>query len=201
MRGRRTAAAQLSSPEKPQSDDVWEKDMSNEIYIEASHEGFHHVKLQCTESKMIVEVLMEAAFEGIFYTRGSYKSAKPPCYFDATGDTSAKLEIPLDKCKNKKEEKGGGVSNTVIVQYDDYLIYPGDTAFEIACDGSKASVGLADPDPSAAEMPKHRKSTVTSEEGEVTFTPDDIRPRKKKKEKTKKHKTNPENLSYTKSEL
>ena len=28
------------------SDDVWEKDMSEEIYIEASHEGFHHVKLQ-----------------------------------------------------------------------------------------------------------------------------------------------------------
>ena len=28
------------------NDDVWEKDMSEEIYIEASHEGFHHVKLQ-----------------------------------------------------------------------------------------------------------------------------------------------------------
>ena len=28
------------------TDDVWEKDMSEEIYIEASHEGFHHVKLQ-----------------------------------------------------------------------------------------------------------------------------------------------------------
>ena len=28
------------------ADDVWEKDMSNEIYIEASHEGFHHVKLK-----------------------------------------------------------------------------------------------------------------------------------------------------------
>ena len=47
-------------------------------------------------------------------------------------------------------------SNTVIVQHDDFLIYPGDTAFEIACDGSKASIGLADPDPGAVEMPKHR---------------------------------------------
>ena len=28
------------------SDDVWEKDVSEEIYIEASHEGFHHVKLE-----------------------------------------------------------------------------------------------------------------------------------------------------------
>ena len=91
----------------------------------------------------------------------------------------------------------------MIVQHDDYLIYPGDTAFEIACDGARASIGLADPDPSATEMPKHRKSTVTSEEGEVTFTPDDIRPRKnKKKGKTKKHKTDPENISTsTKDEL
>ena len=152
---------------------------------------------------MIVEVLMEEPFEGIFYTRGSYKSGKPPCYFDATGDESAKLEIPLDKCKNKRDKEGSGVSNTVIVQHDDYLIYPGDTAFEIACDGARASIGLADPDPSATEMPKHRKSTVTSEEGEVTFTPDDIRPRKsKKKGKTKKHKTDPENISTsTKDEL
>ena len=28
------------------NDDVWEKDMSEEIYIEASHDGFRHVKLQ-----------------------------------------------------------------------------------------------------------------------------------------------------------
>ena len=28
------------------NDDVWEKDVSEEIYIEASHEGFHHVKLE-----------------------------------------------------------------------------------------------------------------------------------------------------------
>ena len=55
---------------------------------------------------MIVEILMEEPFEGIFYTRGSYKSAKPPCYFDATGDASATLEIPLDGCKNKRDEKG-----------------------------------------------------------------------------------------------
>ena len=105
---------------------------------------------------MVVEILMEEPFEGIFYTRGSYKSAKPPCYFDATGDTSATLEIPLDACKNKRDGKGAAASNTVIVQHDDFLIYPGDTAFEIACDGARASIGLADPDPGAAEMPKHR---------------------------------------------
>ena len=54
------------------------------------------------------------------------------------------------------------------------------------------------------ELPS-RKSTVTSEEGEVTFTPEDIRPRKKKKSDEKKQKkrkkTNPENLSTAKNEL
>ena len=48
--------------------------------------------------------------------------------------------------------------------------------------GTKSRIGLADPDPSSAdkEMPKHRKSTVEGGET-VTFTPDDVRPRKKKK--------------------
>ena len=56
----------------------------------------------------------------------------------------------------------------------------------------------------AVEMPP-RKSTVTSEEGEVMFTPEDIRPRKKKKKDEKKQKkrkkTNPENLSTARNEL
>ena len=48
--------------------------------------------------------------------------------------------------------------------------------------GTKSRIGLADPDPSSAdkEMPKHKKSTVEGGET-VTFTPDDVRPRKKKK--------------------
>ena len=48
--------------------------------------------------------------------------------------------------------------------------------------GKLARIGLADPDPSSAgkEMPKHKKSTVEGEET-VTFTPADVRPRKKKK--------------------
>ncbi len=81
----------------------------------------------------------------------------------------------------------------MIVQYDDWLIFPGDNAFEVSCskkeggDSYVASIGIADPDPSAKELPKHRKSTVTSEGDTAEFTPDDIRPRKKKK-KSKKNK-------------
>jgi hypothetical protein len=44
---------------------------------------------------------------------------------------------------------------------------------------------------------------VTSEDGEVTFTPDDIRPKQKNKsktKKTKKKKTNKKNLKTVKNE-
>lgn len=57
------------------------------------------------------------------------------------------------------------------MQNDDFLIFPGDLAFEIGCNFEGqvpvASIGLADPDPSAKELPKHRKSTVISETGFV----------------------------------
>lgn len=72
-------------------------------------------------------------------------------------------------------------------QNDDFLIFPGDLAFEIGCryddEVPEASIGLADPDPAAKEMPKHKKSTVTSKTGFVRFFPDDIRPRKKPSKK------------------
>ena len=74
-------------------------------------------------------------------------------------------------------------------QNDDFLIFPGDLAFEIGCryedEVPEASIGLADPDPAAKEMPKHKKSTVTSKTGFVRFFPDDIRPRKKPSKKGK----------------
>ena len=54
--------------------EVWQKDMSDEVYIEASHEGFTAVELVCTATNMEVTVHMEEDFDGIIYTRGSYMS-------------------------------------------------------------------------------------------------------------------------------
>lgn len=54
--------------------ETWEKDMSDEIYIEASHEGFESVNLSCGNKRMVVEVKMEEDFDGIIYTRGSFMS-------------------------------------------------------------------------------------------------------------------------------
>ena len=54
--------------------DLWEKDMSDEIYIEASNEGFTNINLSCGNKRMVVEVKMEEDFDGIIYTRGSFMS-------------------------------------------------------------------------------------------------------------------------------
>ena len=52
--------------------EVWEKDMSEDIYIEASHEGFTSVELSCGRKSMVVQVNMEEDFDGVIYTRGSF---------------------------------------------------------------------------------------------------------------------------------
>ena len=36
------------------------------------------------------------------------------------------------------------------------------------------------------ELPKHKKSTIESKSGQVVFTPEDVRPRKKSKKKSEK---------------
>ena len=170
------------------SAETWEKDMSEEIYIEASSEGFTGVKLTCGKKRMVVEVNMEEDFEGIIYTRGSFMSKPKGCFYDAEEGTSHTLKIPYDKC-DVKEDEDGFMSQVIVVQHDDWLIFPGDLAFSLHCkrgqaeDSSVARIGLSDPDPSSAgkSLPKHKRSTVESKSGTVVFTPDDIRPRKKKK--------------------
>ena len=170
------------------SAETWEKDMSEEIYIEASSEGFTGVKLTCGKKRMVVEVNMEEDFDGIIYTRGSFMSKPKGCFYDAEEGTSHTLKIPFDKC-DIKEDEDGFMSQVIVVQHDDWLIFPGDLAFSLHCkrgqaeDSSVARIGLSDPDPSSAgkSLPKHKRSTVESKGGKVVFTPDDIRPRKKKK--------------------
>ncbi len=86
---------------------LWEKDASNDVYIEASREGFESVTLKCLpEDEMEVEVKLEEDFDGVFYTRGSYSEAKPPCYLDADGGTTIKLKFGLNECKTKTSKDG-----------------------------------------------------------------------------------------------
>merc|ERR1712242_263243 len=112
--------------------------MSEDIYIEASHEGFTSVELSCGKKSMVVEVTMEEDFDGVIYTRGSFMTKSKSCFLDADG---------------VKEDKEGWNTQVLIIQHDDWLIFPGDTAFTLQCkdnDGvTIARIGLSDPDPSS----------------------------------------------------
>ena len=113
------------------------------------------------------------------------------CFYDAEDDKEHTLKIPFDKC-GVKEDSEGFLTQTIVVQHDDWLIFPGDLAFTLQCKRvghtSWARISLSDPDPSSAgkELPKHKKSTIESKSGQVVFTPEDVRPRKKSKKKSEK---------------
>ena len=150
--------------------EIWQGEVGKDVYIEASTEGLKSVHLECFEDKMKVKIdLEEVGFDGVIYTRGSYKMGKRPCFYDAQGfvNEDLNLEWSFDKCKTTK--KGDKRTNVIIVQQDDLLIFPGDMGFELICEGQKATIGLADPDPGAKPLSKKRKRPVTGTNGFVTF--------------------------------
>ena len=66
--------------------ELWEKELGQEVYIEASVEGLEAVHLECFDRGMKVKIELEdAGFDGVIYTRGSYKMGKRPCFYDALG--------------------------------------------------------------------------------------------------------------------
>ena len=151
--------------------ELWEKDMTEEVYIAASVEGLKELQLECTKTQMKVKIELEdhvEGFDGVVYTRGSYKMGKPPCYYDAQGYPDEKLNLSwtYDQCKTKSEDSKK--SNVIIIQQDDMLIFPGDMAFELICDGDQATIGIADPDPGAKPLPDEKRKPVTGT-NKVTF--------------------------------
>merc|ERR1712080_350670 len=145
--------------------------------------GFQAVHLTCGKKRMIVELEMDGDFDGVIYTRGSFMS-KPKGYFlDADGGSKHVLKIPLDSCGVKAQtEEEDWVGQTLVVQHYDWLIFPGDLAFSVHCrhsdQGTQSRIGLADPDPSSTG----KKTSQHNKEGgeSITFTPEDIKPTKKK---------------------
>ena len=60
------------------------------------------------------------------------KTTLPPfrpkgCFLDAEGGTRQVLKIPFDKCgvKQMVGEEEGWIGHTLVVQHDDWLIFPG----------------------------------------------------------------------------
>lgn len=74
--------------------ELWEKELGQEVYIEASVEGLKAVHLECSKDSMKVKIdLEESGFDGVVYTRGSYQMGKAPCFYDAQGSDNEELTL------------------------------------------------------------------------------------------------------------
>lgn len=154
----------------------WESDVTESMGIGPSLTGYRHVGLRCAADHMEVEIEMEEDFDGVLYTRGAFYSQEKPCFQDAKGGRNFTLRLPFAACKTRNVRAGGLAmrsarlrvddwpqalmsagfvpqddnvySNTIVVQYDDELIMPGDAAFKLECNFRKpkdftVSAGLA----------------------------------------------------------
>lgn len=110
----------------------WQSDVTDSMNIGASLTGYRRVGLRCAAEHMEVEVEMEEDFDGVLYTRGAFHSQEQPCFLDARGGRNFTLRLPLAKCNTRNEKNV--YTNTIVIQYDDELIMPGDAAFKLECD-------------------------------------------------------------------
>uniref|UniRef100_A0A0K2UZ23 ZP domain-containing protein n=1 Tax=Lepeophtheirus salmonis TaxID=72036 RepID=A0A0K2UZ23_LEPSM len=178
-------------------EELWEKDMTEEIYITGTSDGIVEANLTCHMKAMSISVRLTEPddFSGAFYTRGSFKSGKLPCFLEESSisdDGILKLEFTFTKCKTKKVKNSDlGTSlymNTVVLQHDPLLIFPGDSAFDLHCTRGKsgsmtASITLTDPDPTIMPYSEDEEKSVrvSSENNFVQFVPKKIKPKQRKK--------------------
>ncbi|XP_018044808.1 PREDICTED: uncharacterized protein LOC108684822 isoform X2 [Atta colombica] len=163
------------------------KQMSNaDMQIGTSTDGYDRVGLRCGAERMTVELKTTDDFSGVIYTQGNFYSREPSCFLDPVRGRSFTMSIPLNKCDT--ERNGDKYSNIVVIQHDDELLTPGDTAFTLECDFSrprdltvsadlngskkrstKSSIALIDVDPGSDR--RKRSTYVESYGDEVIFVP------------------------------
>ncbi|KAK3914809.1 Cuticlin-1 [Frankliniella fusca] len=164
----------------------WESDVTDSMGIGPTLEGYRRVGLRCAPDHMQVEVEMEDEFDGALYTRGAFHSQEEPCFLDARGGRNFTLSLPFTRCNTRNENNL--YSNTLVIQYDDELIMPGDAAFTLECDFRKpkdykvsadldsnriysSRIILDDADPAAVGKPKEERMTAISDSDVVSFLP------------------------------
>ncbi|KAK9504082.1 hypothetical protein O3M35_010504 [Rhynocoris fuscipes] len=167
--------------------ELWEHDLTNDITIGPTTEGYKNVDLRCSAESMQIDVEMENDFSGVLYIKGSYSSKKFPCFLDVNSGTKFNMKIPFNQCNI--ENKNGLYQGVLIIQHDDELIMPGDATFNLECDFSKpkdipvhssvlteifdviSRITLADPDPSPKDIPKSQRLFVANRSNVVSFRP------------------------------
>ncbi|BES95199.1 Zona pellucida-like domain [Nesidiocoris tenuis] len=169
------------------ADDIWEQDLTDDMTIGPTTEGYSRVDLKCAAEHMEVTVHMEQDFAGVIYTRGSFDKKKLPCFRDLKSGKYFRLNIPFDGCHTKNESNV--YKNVLVVQHDDDLIMPGDAAFNLECDFSKpkdiplhssvtteifdivSKITLADADPGGKPIAENERLKVFNRSNVVTFQP------------------------------
>ncbi|CAK9818684.1 hypothetical protein ANTQUA_LOCUS9901 [Anthophora quadrimaculata] len=164
---------------KQSAEEIWEQDLSMEMQIGASTEGYEKVALYCGANEMAVELQTYPDFSGVIYTQGSFHSRQSPCFLDPVHGGTFVINIPFDECATEKI--GDKYKNILILQHDDELITPGDAAFVLKCDFSmakqnesdkkvgKSSISLVDADPGRDKTKTF--GYVESETNRVVFMP------------------------------
>lgn len=165
----------------------WKEDLSNEINIGVRDAGYSRAVLDCEDDHMAFVINLEEDFEGVVYTRGSFHTRRGPCFLDATGGKEFALKFSYKDCATKYDDSLGAHVNTVVVQHDDDLIFPGDLAFALRChdqitlnatmSGIKSKISLVDPDP-GSKLDLKEEFAASSSSSVVTLTPARLTPPK-----------------------
>ncbi|XP_042205960.1 uncharacterized protein LOC121855158 [Homarus americanus] len=169
------------------SADDWKEDLSNKLSIGVRDGGYSRAVLDCEDDHMAFVIALEEDFEGVVYTRGSFHTRRGPCFLDATGGKEFALKFGYKDCSTKYDDEIGAHVNTVVVQHDDDLIFPGDLAFALRCHdritvnatvaGIKSKISLVDPDP-GSKLNSKNEVVATSSSSVVTLTPGRLTPPK-----------------------
>lgn len=164
------------------AEEIWEQDLSTDMQIGASTEGYERVALNCQEDRIIVQVETFEDFAGVIYTQGSFHSRQLPCFIDPDRGGNFTLTIPFNECGFKKD--GDRHKVILVLQHDDELIIPGDAAFILQCESKskiesnqvqraiKSSISLVDADPGRDRSKKF--GYASSNTKEVVFAPKTI---------------------------
>jgi len=80
------------------AEDIWRQDLSKDMQIGASTEGYDYVGLRCGAERMTVELRTTEDFSGVIYTQGSFHSRESACFLDPVRGRSFTMSIPLNQC-------------------------------------------------------------------------------------------------------
>ncbi|KAK9294958.1 hypothetical protein QLX08_010597 [Tetragonisca angustula] len=171
------------------AEEMWEQDLSMDMQIGASTEGYDQIALRYGAEKMVVDLQTSENFSGVIYTQGSFYSRQSTCFLDPDQGGSFTMSISFNQCDTENVDKR--YRNTLILQHDDDLITPGDAAFILECNFSnsrdqtisvemsetekikvRSSISLVDADPGRDKTKRFKY--VVSDTNKVVFVPSSV---------------------------